>query len=48
MIGEAITRAMVAGLIAAFVAGGCVFAVLFFGVPWLWAVLKPLIHGWTA
>lgn len=21
---------------------------LFLGVPWLWGILRPFVHGWTA
>jgi hypothetical protein len=32
---------------SAFVAGGVLVAALIFGVPWLWAMLKPWLHSVT-
>lgn len=28
--------------------GMFVGAVLFLGIPWLWGILRPFIHAWTA
>lgn len=28
--------------------GIAIGAALFVGLPWLWGLLKPLLHAWTA
>lgn len=48
MIGEGIARAMLAAMIAVAVIAAAATAALIFGVPWLWGLLKPLLHAWTA
>jgi hypothetical protein len=34
--------------IALIVVGGIVGAALAYGIPWLWSLIKPLIHALTA
>lgn len=40
---------MIAFYIAiAFAVGAALTALVIFGVPWLWGILKPYLHIWTA
>lgn len=48
MIGEGIARAMMGAFIAVIVVTASATAALIFGVPWLWSVVKPLLHAVTA
>lgn len=48
MYGEAITRAIVNFIIVCIVAAFALGVAVAYGLPWLWSILKPLIHGWTA
>lgn len=47
-IGRAYSEAIGGALIFAFVAGAVTATLLIFGVPWLWGLLKPLLHAATA
>jgi hypothetical protein len=47
-IGDGIARAMVGAFVVVIVATAAITAALIFGVPWLWGLLKPLLHAWTA
>lgn len=42
--GDAIVGAMIVVAIVAVAAT----LTLVFGVPWLWGILKPFLHAWTA
>lgn len=48
MIGDAIAQAMTAMVIAIIVCTAAVTAALIFGLPWLWGILKPILHALTA
>lgn len=43
-IGDMIVRT----IIAAFIIGALFATLMFFGIPWIWGYLKPLIHTLTA
>jgi hypothetical protein len=47
-IGNAIGDAIMAMVIVVIVVTAAVTAALIYGIPWLWALLKPLLHAWTA
>ena len=47
-IGKAIGDAMMGFVIVCIVVTAAVTAALIFGIPWLWSLLKPLLHTWTA
>lgn len=47
-IGEMMARAMMAYLVMTIAITAALTAALILGVPWLWHVLKPLLHRWTA
>ncbi len=37
------------GFIAILIAFGVVAGLaIAWGIPWVWAIVKPLLHGWTA
>lgn len=46
-LGRNIADGIFAMIVAAFLAGGAVFALLFFGLPWLWRLMKPWLHTVT-
>jgi hypothetical protein len=46
-IGTGIAYAMAWSMVLCVAAGFALCLLLFFGVPWLWAWLKPFIHAWT-
>lgn len=46
-IGDAIAYSMMMTIVFAFLAGGAFFAFIFFGIPWLWRLIKPWLHTIT-
>lgn len=48
MIGDAFAQAMIACIIVVAATSAAVTALLIFGIPWLWAMVKPLLHAVTA
>jgi len=46
--GKAISEAIVSTLILIVIVTAAATTALIFGLPWLWALLKPLLHSWTA
>lgn len=44
MYGSGLDGAFTALIVAAGIAGAAIMAVLFWGVPWLWALIKPWLH----
>lgn len=48
MWGGDFDRMIVNFIIAVALISAAIGVALAYGIPWLWSVLKPLIHGWTA
>lgn len=48
MIGAGFERAMLHALLVVFAAGVIVALAIVYGIPWLWQLLKPLLHAVTA
>jgi hypothetical protein len=46
--GRAIAEGIFAAIVGAFIAGIAVGVMVTVGLPWLWQMVKPLIHAWTA
>lgn len=47
MIGDAIAQMFIAVIVVVAAITAAVTALLIFGVPWLWALLKPWLHAIT-
>lgn len=47
MYGSGLDGAFTALMIACGIAGAAIMALLFWGVPWLWGVVKPWLHAVT-
>lgn len=48
MYGDTLAGAFAAMLVCAALIGAAIFAVLFFGIPWLWEMIKPWLHQVTS
>ena len=46
--GRAIGEAIIGMAILAFFAGAAMAVAAIYGVPFIWAIVKPFIHSWTA
>ena len=46
-LGEHIAKAFMAMILAAVAVGAGVTVALIYGLPWLWSMVKPWLHGVT-
>lgn len=48
MTGSDLSSAVVGGILALIIGTAAVTAAVIFIAPWLWAVIKPILHAWTS